>query len=91
MLVFAIVSYIDYFWLEVVTYSYDAELWSIVPFLAALLVLSVFLDALLLAVLLITSAVRFKTSTFIKSTLIYIVISFAFRILKKTSRSSSLT
>ena len=82
-LIYGIAMFFDTTLYELVTYNYDPTLWSIVPFLAILLVLAVVLDAILLAILLMTSAARFKTETYIKSSLIYIVLSFAFRILKK--------
>ncbi len=83
LLAWGIVSFIDLTFYELVTYNYDPQLWSIVPFLAVLLVLAVVLDAILLAILLITSAVRLKTGNYIKSSLIFIVLNFTFRILKK--------
>lgn len=83
LLAWGIVSFIDLAFYEMVTYNYDPAMWSVMPFLAVLLVLAVVLDAVLLAILLITSAVRFKTETYIKSSLIYIVLSFAFIVLKK--------
>ncbi len=83
LLAWGIVSFIDLTFYELVTYNYDPTMWSVVPFLAVLLVLAVVLDAILLAILLVTSAVRLKTGTYIKSSLIYIVLSFAFGILKK--------
>ena len=84
LLIWGVVSFIDLAFYQMVTYNYDPALWSIVPFLAILLVLAVVLDAILLAILLMTSAARFKTETYIKSSLIYIVLTFVFRILKKS-------
>ena len=83
LLAWGVVSFIDLAFYQMVTYNYDPAMWSAMPFLALLLILAVVLDAVLLAILLMTSAVRFKTETYIKSSLIYIVLSFAFRILKK--------
>lgn len=83
LLAWGVVSFIDLAFYEMVTYNYNPTMWSLMPFLAILLVLAVVLDAILLAILLITTAVRFKTGIYIKSSLIYIVLSFAFRILKK--------
>lgn len=83
LLAWGIVSFIDLAFYEMVTYNYDPALWSAMPFLAVLLVLAIVLDAILLAILLITTAVRLKTGTFIKSSLIYLVLSFTFKILKK--------
>lgn len=84
LLAWGVVSFIDLAFYQMVTYNYDPALWSVMPFLALLLILAVVLDAVLLAILLMTSAVRFKTETYIKSSLIYIVLTFAFRILKKS-------
>lgn len=84
LLAWGTVSFIDLAFYEMVTYNYDPQFWSMVPFLAGLLVLAVVLDAVLIAILLMTTAVRFKTETYIKSSLIYIVLTFAFRILKKS-------
>ncbi len=84
LLAWGVVSFIDLAFYEMVTYNYDPQFWSMVPFLAGLLVLAVVLDAVLIAILLMTTAVRFKTETYIKSSLIYIVLTFAFRILKKS-------
>lgn len=84
LLAWGVASFIDLAFYEMVTYNYDPAMWSAMPFLAVLLVLAVVLDAVLLAILLMTSAVRFKTETYIKSSLIYMALSFAFRILKKS-------
>lgn len=84
LLAWEVVSFIDLAFYQMVTYDYDPAMWSAMPFLALLLILAVVLDAVLLAILLMTSAVRFKTETYIKSSLIYIVLTFAFRILKKS-------
>ena len=84
LLAWGVVSFIDLAFYQMVTYNYDPAMWSAMPFLAILLVLAVVLDAILLAILLMTSAARFKTETYIKSSLIYIVLTFAFRILKKS-------
>ena len=84
-LIYGIAMFFDTTLYELVTYNYDPTLWSIVPFLAILLVLAVVLDAILLAILLMTSAVRFKTEAYIKSSLIYKVLYLAFAILKKSS------
>lgn len=83
LLAWGIVSFIDLAFYEMVTYNYDPAMWSVMPFLAVLLVLAIVVDAILLAILLMTSSVRLKTSTYIKSSLIYIVLNFAFKILKK--------
>lgn len=61
---------------------YDETLFEAIPFLTGLCIVGVILDFILLAVLLMTFAVRFKTSTFIKSTIIYKVIVLICKILK---------
>lgn len=83
LLAWGIISFIDLTFYELLTYNYDPQLWSTVPFLAVLLVLAVVIDAILLAILLMTSAVRLKTGNYVKLSLIFIVLNFAFRILKK--------
>ena len=85
LLAWGVVSFIDLAFYEMVTYNYDPAMWSAMPFLALLLILAVVLDAVLLAILLMTSAVRFKTETYIKSSLIYKVLYLVFAILKKSS------
>lgn len=85
LLAWEVVSFIDLAFYEMVTYNYDPAMWSAMPFLALLLILAVVLDSVLLAILLMTSAVRFKTETYIKSSLIFIVINFTFKILRKSS------
>ena len=84
LLAWGFVAFIDFAFYEMVTYNYDPQFWSMVPFLAGLLVLAVVLDAVLIAILLMTTAVRLKTGTYIKSSLIYIVLSFVLGIFKKT-------
>ncbi len=84
LLAWGAVSFIDLAFYEMVTYNYDPTMWSLMPFLAILLVLAIVIDGVLFAILLMTTAVRFKTETYIKSSLIYIVLTFAFRILKKS-------
>ena len=85
LLAWTIASFIDLVFFQLVSYNYYPTLWSAIPFLAMLLVLAVVLDAVLLAILLMTSAVRFKTETYIKSSLIYKVLYLVFAILKKSS------
>lgn len=85
LLTYGIAVFFDKTLYEMISYNYDPQLWSFIPFLAVLLVLAVVLDAVLLAIILMTSAVRFKTGTLIKSTLIYTIFSFTFKILKKSS------
>lgn len=83
LLTFGIASGLEFMSYELITF-YEPSLWSLVPYLAVLLVLAVVIDGILLAILLLTTAVRFKTETYIKSSLIYMVLTFAFRILKKS-------
>lgn len=83
LLAWGFVAFIDFAFYEMVTYNYDPQFWSMVPFIAGLLVLAVVLDAVLIAILLMTTAVRLKTGTYIKSSLIYIVLSFVLGIFKK--------
>lgn len=85
LLAWGVVSFIDLAFYQMVTYNYDPAMWSAMPFLALLLILAVVLDAVLLAILLMTSAARFKTETYIKSSLIYKVLYLVFAILKKSS------
>lgn len=63
-------------------YYYDAAMGAAIPFLATLCVIGVVLDFILLAVLSMTTAVRLKTRTYIKSTLIFMVLNFLFKFLK---------
>ncbi len=61
---------------------YDSFFYEILPLLIVLCIIGVFVDFVLLATLLMTLSVRFKTSTFIKSTIIYKIIVLIFKILK---------
>ena len=61
---------------------YDSFFYEILPFLIVLCIIGVFLDFVLLAILLMTMSVRFKTSTFIKSTIIYKLIILIGKLLK---------
>ncbi len=63
-------------------YYYDATMNSAIPFLAGLCVIGVVLDFALLAILSMTTAVRLKTRTYIKSTLIFMVLNICWKILK---------
>ncbi len=71
------------------SYVYDVTLYggmqmiSILSILAILIVACIVIDFILLAVLLTTLAVRLKTKTFIKSTLIFIVLRLIFKLIKK--------
>lgn len=82
LLTFGIASGLEFMSYEMITF-YEPLVWSLVPYLAILSVLAVVVDGILLAILLMTTAVRFKTETYIKSTLIYKVLCIIFRILKK--------
>ena len=64
------------------TRYYDASMAAIIPFLAGLCIIGIVLDFVLLAILSMTTAVRLKTRTYIKSTLIYIVLKFLFNFIK---------
>lgn len=61
---------------------YDSFFYEILPLLIVLCIIGVFIDFALLAILLMTISVRFKTSTFIKSTIIYQLIVLIIKILK---------
>ncbi len=61
---------------------YDSFFYEILPHLIVLCIIGVFLDFVLLAILLMTMSVRFKTSTFIKSTIIYKLIILIVKLLK---------
>ncbi len=67
-----------YYWPQ----YYDSSMSIVIPFLAGLCVIGVVLDFVLLAILSMTTAVRLKTRTYIKSTLIFIVLNFLFNFLK---------
>lgn len=82
LLTFGIWSGLEFMSYEMIT-VYEPLVWSLVPYLAILSVLAVVVDGILLAILLMTTAVRFKTETYIKSTLIYKVLCIIFKILKK--------
>lgn len=61
---------------------YDRLLFEMVPFWIGLCIIGVFVDFALLGILLITFSVRFKTGTFIKSTIIYKLIILICKFLK---------
>ncbi len=61
---------------------YDATAHSAIPFLAGLCIIGIALDFAFLAILSMTSAVRLKTRTYIKSTLIFMVLNICWKILK---------
>ncbi|MBQ4572806.1 MAG: HAMP domain-containing histidine kinase [Clostridia bacterium] len=61
---------------------YDSFFYEILPLLIVLCIIGVFIDFALLAILLMTMSVRFKTSTFIKSTIIYKLIILICKFLK---------
>lgn len=62
---------------------YDSFFYEILPLLIVLCIIGVFIDFVLLAILLMTISVRFKTSTFIKSTIIYKIVILIIKVLKK--------
>lgn len=64
------------------TRYYDATMNAVIPFLVALCIIGVALDFVLLAILSMTTAVRLKTRTYIKSTLIFMVLNICWKILK---------
>lgn len=61
---------------------YNSIFYEILPLLIVLCIIGVFVDFVLLATLLMTFSVRFKTSTFIKSTIIYKLIVLIWNVLK---------
>lgn len=61
---------------------YDSTIGMVIPFFIGLSVIGIVLDFVLFAILSMTTAVRLKTRTYIKSTLIYIVLKFAFKFIK---------
>ncbi len=61
---------------------YNSFFYEILPLLIVLCIIGVFVDFVLLATLLMTLSVRFKTSTFIKSTIIYKLIVLIWKVLK---------
>ncbi len=63
--------------------SSNGVLVSIIPMCIALVLIVIVLDFALLAVLLMTISVRLKTRTFIKSTIIYMFLCFAWKLTKK--------
>lgn len=67
-----------YYWPQ----YYDSSISVVIPFLVGLCAVGVALDFALLAILSMTTAVRLKTRTYIKSTLIFIVLNFLFNFLK---------
>ncbi len=65
-----------------VVYSADSVAASIMFALGLLIIVGIVLDFILLAVLLMTTAVRLKTRTFIKTTAIYFVLKLLWKIVK---------
>ena len=77
-LFYGLAAFID--WLD---YGYDEFNFNIILIsLLCLCVAAVFVDFILLAILVMTTSVRCKTSTFIKSTIIYKLLVFIWKILK---------
>ena len=73
----------DNVYFEMISYNSDITLWVAMPYIAVLVVIATFLDGILLAILAMTIAVRFKTETFVNTTITYKILSIVFRILKK--------
>lgn len=69
------------------SWYYHEYFYEWVPLLIVLCFVGVFVDFILLAILLMTFSVRFKTSTFIKSTIIYKVVVLIWKILKLVWKS----
>ncbi len=67
-----------YYWPQ----YYDSSISIVIPFLVGLCIVGVALDFALLAILSMTTAVRLKTRTYIKSTLIFMVLNICWKILK---------
>lgn len=67
-----------YYWPQ----YYDSSISVVIPFLVGLCTVGVALDFALLAILSMTTAVRLKTRTYIKSTFIFVVLNFLFNFLK---------
>jgi len=67
---------------DMTQYHYDVTLGVGIPFLVGFCIVGVVLDFALFAILSMTTAVRLKTRTFIKSTLIFMVLKFVFNFLK---------
>ena len=61
---------------------FDSTISVVIPFFIGLCIIGIVLDFVLFAILSMTSAVRLKTRTYIKSTLIYIFLRFIFNFLK---------
>lgn len=62
---------------------YNAAIGAATPFFITICVIGVIIDFILLAILSMTAAVRLKTRTFIKSTLIFMVLKSICKLLKK--------
>lgn len=69
---------------DMTRYYYEAAVGAATPFLSALCIIGVVIDFALLAILSMTTAVRLKTRTFIKSTLIFMGLKLFYKIIKKT-------
>lgn len=69
-----------YYWPQ----YYDSSISIVIPFLVGLCIVGIVLDFALLAILSMTTAVRLKTRTYIKSTLIFMVLNICWKILKIT-------
>lgn len=64
------------------TMWYDASVSVVIPFLIGICIIGITLDFVLFAILSMTTAVRLKTRTYVKSTLIFIVLKLLFNFLK---------
>lgn len=82
LLGYGIVWCYEEFYYYMMWYYYDATMNSAIPFLVGLFIIGVLLDFVLLAILSMTTAVRLKTRTYIKSTLIFIVLNICWKTLK---------
>lgn len=67
-----------YYWPQ----YYDSSISIVIPFIVGLCIIGIVLDFALLAILSMTTAVRLKTRTYIKSTLIFMVLNICWKILK---------
>lgn len=74
---------------EMISYSSDITLWVAIPYLAVVIIIATFFDFVLLAVLAMTTAVRFKTESFIKTTIVFKILSFVFKIFKNILKGTA--
>ncbi len=76
--IFWLLEEFSYYWPQ----YYDSSMSAAIPFIAGLCIFGITLDFVLFAILSMTTAVRLKTRTYIKSTLIFMVLKFLFNFLK---------